>query len=47
MGNNYNLILNIVDRLTKILYYKSFKVIIDISRLVEVIIIMVVQYHGL
>ena len=46
-GNNYNLILVIVDQLTKIVYYKPVKVTINTSGLAEVIIDVVVQYHGL
>lgn len=37
----------IVDRLTKIIYYRPVKIIIDTQRLVEMIIDVVVKYHGL
>ena len=41
-GNSYDLILVIVDRLTKMVYYKPVKVTIDASRLAKVIIDLVV-----
>ena len=44
---NYNSILIIVDRLTKMVYYKPVKITIDASGLAEVIIDVVVWYHGL
>ena len=43
----YDSILIIVDRLTKIVYYESVKVTIDVARLAEVIIDIVVWHHGL
>ncbi len=43
----YNSILVIVDRLTKMVYYKPVKVTIDTLGLAEVILDMVVQHHGL
>ena len=46
-GDNYNSILVIVDRLTKMVYYKPIKIIIDAPRLAEVIIDIVVRHHGL
>ena len=46
-GNNYNSILVIVNRLTKMVHYEPVKVTIDVPRLVEVIIDVVIQYHGL
>ena len=46
-GNNYDSILVIVDRLTKMVHYKLVKVTIDAPRLAEVIIDMVVWHHGL
>ena len=46
-GNSYNLILVIVNRLTKMMHYKPVKVTINAPGLVEVIIDVVVQYHGL
>ncbi len=44
-GDSYNLILVIVDRLTKIVHYKPVKVIINAPGLAEVIIDVVVYYH--
>ncbi len=44
-GDSYDLILVIIDRLTKILYYKPVKVTMDILGLPEVIINMVVRHH--
>ena len=46
-GDNYNSILVIVDRLTKMVHYKPLKVIIDALGLAEVIINVVVRHHGL
>ena len=46
-GDNYDSILVIVDRLTKMMHYKPVKVTIDAPRLAEVIIDVVVRYHGL
>lgn len=43
----YDSILIIVDRLIKIVYYELVKVIIDAAGLAEVIINMLIQYHGL
>lgn len=43
----YDLILVIVNRLTKIIYHKSIKVLIDAPGLVKVIINTVIKYHGL
>ena len=45
-GDSYNSILVIVDQLTKIVYYEPVKVTIDAPRLAEVILDMVVRYHG-
>ena len=45
--DSYNLIFVIVDRLTKMVYYKPVKVTINTLELAEVIIDMVVQHHGL
>ncbi len=45
-GDSYDLILVIVDRPTKMVYYKPVKVMIDAPGLAEVIINMVVYYHG-
>ena len=46
-GNSYDLILVIIDRLTKIVHYKLVKVTINTSGLAEVIIDVVVWHHGL
>ena len=46
-GDSYNLILVIVDRLTKMVYYEPVKVTIDAPELVEVIIDVVIRHHGL
>ena len=46
-GNNYDLILIIVDRLTKMVHYEPVKVTIDAPRLAEVIIDVVVRHYGL
>ena len=45
--NTYNLILVLVNRLTKMVHYELVKVTIHDSRLAKVIIDMVVQYHDL
>ena len=46
-GDNYNLIVIIVNRLTKMVHYKPVKVTINALGLEEIIIDMVVWYHGL
>ena len=46
-GNSYDLILVIVDRLTKMVHYKPVKVTIDAPGLAKVILDMVVCHHGL
>lgn len=43
----YDTILVIVDWLTKMIYYKPVKIIINVSGLAEVIIEAVVQHYGL
>ena len=45
--DSYDLILVIVDRLTKMVHYEPVKVTIDAPGLAEVIIDMVVRHHGL
>ncbi len=45
-GDSYDSIWDIVDRLTKMVHYQPVKVMIDISGLAEVIIDVVVHYHG-
>ena len=46
-GDNYDSILVIVDWLTKMMYYEPVKVIIDAPGLAKVILVVVVQHHGL
>ena len=46
-SNNYDLILVIVDQLTKMMYYKSVIVIIDTPELAEVILDVVVSHKSL
>ena len=46
-GESYDLILVIVDRLTKMVHYEPVKIIIDALELAEVIIDVVVRHHGL
>ena len=46
-GDNYDSILVIVDRLTKMVHYEPVKITIDAPGLAEVIINVVVQHHGL
>ena len=45
--NNYDSILVIVTRLTKILHYEPVKVTIDVPGLAEVIINVVIRHHDL
>ena len=45
--DSYNSILVIVDRLTKVVYYKPVKVIINATGLAEVIIDVVICHHSL
>ncbi len=45
-GNNYNLILVIVNQLTKTVHYKLVKVIINALGLAKVIIDIAVRHHG-
>ncbi len=45
-GDNYDLILVIVDRLKKMVHYEPVKITIDTLGLAEVIINMVVRHHG-
>ena len=46
-NDSYNLILVIVNRLTKKVHYEPIKVIIDAPKLAKVILDMVVWYYGL
>lgn len=45
-GDSYKSILVIIDLLTKKIYYKLVKVTIDALGLIEMIINMIVYYHG-
>ncbi len=45
--DSYDLILVIVDWLTKIIYYELVKIIIDNLNLAKVILDMIIQYHTL
>ena len=45
--NNYDSLLVIIDRLTKMVYYEPVKVTINTPGLAEVITDVVVQHHGL
>ena len=46
-SESYNSIFIIINRLTKIIYYKSVKIIIDVPSLADVIIDDVIKYYGL
>ena len=46
-SDSYDSILVIVDCFTKMIYYEPVKVTINIPRLAEIIINVVMQYHGL
>ena len=46
-GDSYNLILVIVDRLTKMIHYEPVKVMIDTPDLAKVIINMIVRHHAI
>ena len=46
-GDSYNLILVIVDQLTKMVYYEPVKVTIDAPGLAKVIIDAIIQHYGL
>ena len=45
-GDSYDLIFIIVNRLIKMVYYKSVKITIDALGLAKVIINVVIRYHG-
>ena len=45
-SNSCDLILVIIDQLTKMVYYKPIKVIINVPSLAEVIINVIVHYYG-
>ena len=46
-GENYDLILVIIDKLTKMVHYEPVKIIINAPSLAEVIINVVIRHHGL
>ena len=46
-GNSYDLIFVIINKLTKMIYYKLVKITINIPGLVKVIVNIVVRYYGL
>ena len=46
-GDNYNLILVIVNQFSKMMYYKSVKITINVLGLAKVIIDVVVRHYGL
>lgn len=43
---SYDAILILVDLLTKIVYHELVKITIDVAHWIEIIIDMVVRYHG-
>ena len=45
--DSYDSILVIVNWLTKMVYYKPVKIILDAAKLAEVIIDVVIHHHGL
>ena len=45
-GDNYDLILVIIDRLTKMIYYEPVKITIDALGLAKMIINMILPHHG-
>ena len=45
-GDSYDSIFVMVDRFTKMVHYEPVKITIDASGLAEVIINVVVRYHG-
>lgn len=45
-NDSYNLILVMINQLTKMIYYKPVKNIINIPDLVKMIINMIVCHHG-
>ncbi len=45
-SHSYNLILVIINWLTKIVHYDPVKITIDITGLAEVIIYVIVRHHG-
>ena len=46
-GKNYDSILVIINMLTKMVYYKPVKIMIDVPGLAKVIIDIIVRHHGL
>lgn len=45
--NNYDTVLVVVNFLSKMMYYKSIKTIIDIVGIAKIIIDIVIRHHGL
>ena len=45
-SDSYNLIFDIVDQLTKMVYYIPVKITINVPNLVEVIINIIIYYYG-
>ena len=45
--DNYDSIFVIVNWLTKMIYYKLVKVIINVPSLIKIIINIIIRYHGL
>ena len=45
--NNYNSILVVIDRLTKMVHYELVQTTINVSGVAEVIIDVIIWYHGL
>ena len=46
-GENYDFIIVIIDCLTKIVYYKLIKIIINTSELAEILLDIIVWYYSL
>ena len=46
-NNSYHLIFIIIDRFTKIVYYKLVKIIINILGLAKIIINIIIKYYSL
>ena len=46
-GTSYDLILVVIDRLTKMIHYEPVQIPIDIPGLAKVFIDLVIRYHGL
>lgn len=44
-GNSYDSIFVIIDRLTKMVYYKQMQITIDRPGVAKIIIDIIIQYH--